>query len=156
MLSPYRNTSSRNSAGWTALSMDWSSTAPFRIIGQRLDWLDQRQREIARNIANADTPGYVPGDVEPFRFRKALGGSPAEVRLAATAPGHQAGTLPASSSAWAVRRDAQPAEATPNGNAVDLEEQMAKLNEVGAAHRLATQLYRKYLGMVRTAAGARG
>ena len=135
--------------------MDWSNTAPFGILKQRLEWLGQRQQVLARNIANADTPGYVPSDVEPFRFRLALRGATGPVQLAATRPDHLAGTLPAPS-AWTIRRDQHPVEATPNGNAVDLEEQMAKLNEVGTSHRLATQLYRKYLGMMRTAAGARG
>ncbi len=135
--------------------MDWSKTAPLAILKERLGWLDQRQQVLARNIANADTPGYVPDDVEPFQFRSALRNATAPVQLAATRPDHIAGSL-AAPSAWAVRRESDPVEATPNGNAVDLEDQMAKLNEVGASHRLATQLYRKYLGMIRTAASARG
>lgn len=135
--------------------MDWSTTGPFGILKQRLDWLDQRQQVVARNIANSDTPGYTPSDVEPFRFRSTLRGVSGPVQLAATTPTHIAGTL-TPKSAWKERLDRHPAEATPNGNAVDLEEQMAKLNEVGTSHRLATQLYRKYLGLIRTAAGARG
>ncbi|HYN39484.1 MAG TPA: flagellar biosynthesis protein FlgB [Rhodospirillales bacterium] len=135
--------------------MDWSRTAPFGILKQRLDWLDLRHQVLARNIANADTPGYVASDVEPFRVRSAQGPAEGGVRLATTAPSHLTGTL-ARPPTWAVRRDGDPVEATPNGNAVDLEDQMAKLNEVGSAHKLATQLYRKYLGLVRTAAGARG
>jgi flagellar basal-body rod protein FlgB len=135
--------------------MDWSTTEPFGILKQRLDWLDQRQQVLARNIANSDTPGFTPKDVEPLRFRAALRGALAPVQVAATAPNHLSGTLPAATG-WKERGDRHPVEATPNGNAVDLEEQMARLNEVGASHRLTTQLYRKYLGMIRTAAGARG
>lgn len=134
--------------------MDWSSAAPFGILKQRLDWLDQRQQVLARNIANADTPGYVPADLKPFATGGGLARQIPAVQLAATAPGHLGGTI-APAQAWAEQRTPDAAEATPNGNAVDLEEQMAKLGEVGAAHKLATQLYRKYTGMVRTAAGAR-
>ncbi len=47
-------------------------------------------------------------------------------------------------------------EVAPAGNAVDLEEQMAKVNETAIAHNLTTQLYRKYLNLVRIAATARG
>jgi hypothetical protein len=39
---------------------------------------------------------------------------------------------------------------------VDLEEQMAKVNETAVAHKLTTQLYRKYLGLMRMAASVRG
>ena len=135
--------------------MDWSTTGPLGVLKQRLDWLDQRQQVLARNIANSDTPGFRPSDVEPFQFRATLRGALAPVQVAATAPNHLAGTLP-SASGWKERQDRDPVEATPNGNAVDLEEQMAKLSEVGTAHRLATQLYRKYAGMVRLVAASRG
>ena len=36
------------------------------LAASRLDWLDDRQRVLARNIANSDTPGYVPRDEQPF------------------------------------------------------------------------------------------
>jgi flagellar basal body rod protein FlgB len=39
---------------------------------------------------------------------------------------------------------------------VDLEEEMAKMSETAVSHKLSTQLYRKYLGLVRMAASARG
>ena len=32
----------------------------FSQIKGRLTWLDERQRVIAENVANADTPGYRP------------------------------------------------------------------------------------------------
>ena len=135
--------------------MDWSSAAPFGILKQRLDWLSQRQGVLARNIANADTPGYIPSDLKPFHAGTGPSQQVPAVRLVATAPGHLGGTM-SPPQAWAEQRERDAVEATPNGNAVDLEEQMAKLGEVGAAHKLATQLYRKYVGMVRTAAGSRG
>ena len=80
---------------------------------------------------------------------------PALVALASTAPAHLGGTL-APTPAFAEQRDDNATEAMPNANAVDLEEQMAKLSEVGTAHRLASQLYRKYAGMVRLVAASRG
>ena len=38
-------------------------------IKGRLSWLDERQRVIAQNVANADTPGYAARD---FNFADAL------------------------------------------------------------------------------------
>jgi len=133
--------------------MDWSKTPPFGAIKQRLDWLDQRQQVLARNIANADTPGFTPSDLKPFSFGDQMRRQ--TVAMAATAPSHLHGTG-AQAAPFAERRDRKPVEALPNGNAVDLEEQMAKVAETGTTHRLATQLYRKYLGMIRSAASVRG
>ena len=42
----------------------------FHLLGQRMDWLGQRQKVLAQNIANADTPEYVPHDLKPQEFRR--------------------------------------------------------------------------------------
>ena len=44
-------------------------------------------------------------------------------------------------------------EMAPDGNAVVLEEQMAKATQTALDHQLTSNLYRKYLGMVRLALG---
>ena len=41
------------------IDMDLGDFAVFRIMKQKLGWLNQRQRVIAENIANADTPKYL-------------------------------------------------------------------------------------------------
>ena len=51
--------------------MDRSSPAtparsPIELAETRLRWLDRRQEVLARNISNADTPGYRARDVTPF------------------------------------------------------------------------------------------
>lgn len=133
--------------------MDWSITAPFGALKQRLAWLSQRQQVLAQNIANSDTPGYVPHDLKPLRFDEALR-STAGLAPTVTDARHLAGMR--QPEVFTVEEQQDPVETTPDGNAVDLEEQMAKLNETQVAHKLATQLYRKYLGMIRMAAGSRG
>ena len=45
-------------------------------------------------------------------------------------------------------------ETTPTGNAVVLEEQLTKISETQADHRLASNLYTKQLEMIRMALGA--
>ena len=47
----------------------------------------------------------------------------------------------------------RPFETMPNGNAVVLEEQMAKVNETQINHNLMTQLYKKHLNMIKMAIG---
>jgi flagellar basal-body rod protein FlgB len=44
-------------------------------------------------------------------------------------------------------------EVAPDGNEVILEEQMAKSAQTALDHQLASNLYRKYVGMVRIALG---
>ena len=133
--------------------MDWSTISPLRPIKQRLEWLGQRQQLLAGNIANADTPGYVPRDLRPPAFRDAVNREK-QVRLAATDARHLAGF--ARSPGRFESEQSKATEVAPAGNAVDLEEQMAKVNETAVSHQLTTQLYRKYMGMIRMAASARG
>lgn len=134
-------------------SMDWSTIAPLWSIKRRLDWLGQRQQVLAGNIANADTPGYLPRDLRPLVFRD-LVKRETPVRLAATDSRHLAGSAPRATQ-LADSRQSEMVEVTPAGNAVDLEEQMAKVNETAVSHKLTTQLYRKYLGLMRMAASTR-
>ena len=39
---------------------------------QKMDWVEERQKIIAQNIANADTPEYRPQDLTPLNFKTML------------------------------------------------------------------------------------
>jgi flagellar basal-body rod protein FlgB len=133
-----------------------STQAPlFQLISARLGWLGQRQVTLSRNIANADTPDYRPQDLRAADFARLVRSaeSPAQrVTLAQTAPGHQGGG-PQASIGLAAHQVASQYETTPDGNAVILEEQMAKATETALDYQLTSNLYRKYLGMIRIALG---
>ncbi len=59
---------------------------------QALDLRSERQRLIASNIANADTPGYVARDLDfATALRAATGSLPAGGTLAMSQPGHIGG-----------------------------------------------------------------
>jgi len=49
-----------------------------------------------------------------------------------------------------------PYETSPDGNAVILEEQTAKAGRTALDHQLASNIYRKYVGMIKTALGSTG
>lgn len=125
--------------------MDPSRTTPIALAERRMAWLEARQRVLAQNIANADTPGYRPHDLQPFAQVLARAGSTGMVRTDAR---HLAPTRDA-----AARPDRLAAERTPNGNAVALDEQALKVADTDTAHALATGLHRRYLGLFRTALG---
>ncbi|PHK93717.1 flagellar biosynthesis protein FlgG [Pseudoroseomonas rhizosphaerae] len=127
----------------------------FRITGARMRHLAERQNILAQNIANADTPLYRARDVKPFQFNSALlrsqPGAPA-LQLASTRPGH----MGRAREGVAVTADrAEGYSEDPDGNTVNLEEQMVKQADVAKAYDLATLVYRRGTALLRTAAGGR-
>lgn len=120
----------------------------FRMAQGLATHASARQSAVARNIANADTPGYRTRDIASFAdsYSNAL----ASGGMRATRPGHlDAGTgLPAS-----YRSVAEPAQASPNGNTVSLETEMIKATEVRHQHDLALSVYSTSLNILRTSLG---
>lgn len=143
--------------------MDTSGLSLFQLIGQRLNWVGQRQDVTAQNIANASTPGYQAEDLMPFETH--LRRSPGARNVAQMAT-HSAHIGQPSSGAQAAaysgdntvrqERVRNPAEVDPNGNSVSLEQELMNVAENAANHELALNLYRKQVGMIRTAIGAGG
>jgi flagellar basal-body rod protein FlgB len=126
--------------------MDTASTAPISLAERRLAWLDSRQRVLAQNVANADTPGYRAQDVAPFARLLADAAGP---DLAITNVAH----IAPNGGAMRGRADRTGMERTPNGNAVSLEEQALRIADTDRQHNLAMSVYRKYLSLFRTALG---
>ena len=117
----------------------------FDLAEKRLAWIDRRQGLLAQNIANANTPGYVAKDLQPFAETLAR----ALPDMAITNPAHMTGT----SSAGRVDPSKRPAERAPDGNAVSIEEQLTKVADTDGAQALVTNLYKKYMGLYRIALG---
>jgi flagellar basal-body rod protein FlgB len=64
-------------------------TASLDFHGQALTLRSERQRLLASNIANADTPGYVARDMDfAAALRQATGQSNVASTLATSTPGH--------------------------------------------------------------------
>ncbi len=129
--------------------MDVALTGPVALAERRLAWLDARQRVLARNIANADTPGFRPADVRPFQDM-----------IARQSPGRMQAThamhLGPAGGPLGSRPDRAALERTPNGNAVALDEQALRVAETDQQHAIAMGLHRKYLALFRTALGRTG
>jgi flagellar basal-body rod protein FlgB len=143
----------------------------LKAMVQKMGWLEERQKVIAQNIANADTPGYRPNDVTPIDFKSMLGkatsapslgsglsgiGAPAAASatsgLALTNAGHlNVGGVSSSTHKAQEKQEKNPYEIAPAGNAVVLEEQLLKMNETYTDHRFITNLYQKNIDMLKTA-----
>lgn len=127
----------------------------FELMSARMSWLGQRQVVLSENIANADTPDYQPRDLRAADFDRLVRGftgRPSRITLAETDPAHLNG-LPVARIGLAGREQPTEYEVAPDGNAVVLEEQSAKASQTALDFQLTSNLYRKYLGMIRTALG---
>ena len=99
-------------------------TASLDFQGQALTLRSERQRLLASNIANADTPGYVARDMDfATALRQATAQAPNAGAMAATAAGHV-------QSAAGARIEAQLRYATPSQtnldrNSVDMDRERA-------------------------------
>lgn len=130
--------------------MDVGGIPIFEMIRGRLGWLTERQRVIAENVANADTPGYGARDIrQPSSFDAAMRAQPG-VTMAQTRAGHIAPPTGAATRFEATR--SPDSETTQDGNSVVVEEQMLKMAESRMAYDAAISLYQKSLNMIRTAA----
>ena len=132
--------------------MDLGKLSLFKIIGARMGYLGERQKVLAENVANADTPNYRPSDLKAMDFQAVLRGDQ-RIRMATTNQIHLAGVTPANKFMVEKAGFGKSYETAPNGNAVVLEEQMLKVSELQANYQLAANLYQKNLGMLRTAIG---
>jgi flagellar basal-body rod protein FlgB len=130
-----------------------ATTDIFDLAAQRLAWLDRRQSVLARNVANADSPGFVPSDLAPFAARLAEADrAGAAAGPSRTSPLHLGGTVIRVPDARTERPEAR----APDGNAVALDEQLMKVAETETGHELVTSLVGKYMGLFRLALGRAG
>jgi flagellar basal-body rod protein FlgB len=119
------------------------------MLRTRMQWHQERQRLLAENVANADTPKYRARDLAPPDFGYALrtaGGS-----LARTEAGHIAATGDAGSP-FAEDRNRH-YEVRPRSNAVNHEDEMLKLAGNQMDYEAVTSLYTHSLALIKTAFG---
>lgn len=123
----------------------------FSMLRTKMHWHQERQRLLAENVANANTPKFRPRDlVEPnFGDR---GPHAAAVALARTAAGHIGGER-ASDAMHFQRETSGGYEVRPTGNAVDLEDQMLKVAANQMDFQTVASLYSRSLGLIKTALG---
>ena len=75
--------------------MDLANLKLFKMAMTRMDWASQRQKLLAQNISNSDTPHYQPKDVKDLNFKQILKGEMvARVPVSRTNANHLKGTIP--------------------------------------------------------------
>ncbi|MEM7620890.1 MAG: flagellar basal body protein [Pseudomonadota bacterium] len=123
------------------------------FLKTKMQWHQARQNILAQNVANANSPRYKPRDLKPLTFGQELRENALE--SVATQRTHRAhfqettlegrGAVPNSQG-----RDF---EVTPAGNAVVLEDQMIKVSGNQFQFQMASELYSRSLGLIKTAIG---
>ena len=126
------------------------------MLRTRMEWSQARQKVLAENVANADTPGFQPQDLVPPQFEEPnqlARPNVAEVSLDRTEPLHLAG-FPDSGSGFRSTRSGN-FDVQPTGNAVNIEDQMMKVAGNQMDYQVATALYTRSLNLIKTALGKR-
>ncbi len=104
----------------------------------------ERHTVLAGNIANLDTPGYKPLDLQRTTPTEAT-------TLAVTADGHIGGASGASSVVQAFTDTNQ--MQGPDGNAVELERELSKIDANRARYATSSELVSRRIALLRYAAG---
>ncbi len=117
-------------------------TRLLTLADARMLYSERRTAVLAQDIANADTPGYVARDLPSFA---------SILQTMPLAPASAGSSFAAANAVARARR--VPGATTPDGNAVNVEQTLARLATTDSAQRLASELYSKYLGFYRTAIG---
>jgi flagellar basal-body rod protein FlgB len=109
-----------------------------------------RQSAIARNVANADTPGYRAVDLPDFAkaYRAESGADMRHTRAGHT--GGEAEPFLSLQPEISAR-----GSLSPNGNSVSLETEMVKAADVRREHDMALAIYGKSISILRASLGRR-
>lgn len=131
--------------------MDLSSLKLFKMAMTRMDWAAQRQKVLAQNISNADTPNYRPHDLKQVNFKDVLKGQmDVRVPVARTDSRHLKGTVPEQET-FRENSIRKTFEESPDGNQVVVEEQMQKVSDTRSEYNTAVQLMQTHMKMLRIA-----
>ncbi|WP_041798875.1 flagellar basal body rod protein FlgB [Rhodopseudomonas palustris] len=122
----------------------------------KMQWHQERQKVLAENVSNSDTPGFQPRDLVAPKFNSAgqltassAGGA---LPMMMTSASHM--KAPGGAVSFAEDRRAG-FQTRPAGNAVNLEDQMMKVSANQMDYAAATSLYTRSLGLLKTAIGKR-
>ena len=128
--------------------MSMNDIPGLAVLRTRMQWHQERQRVLAENVANSDTPNFKPRDlVEPKLDSTGATGSLAMMRTS----GSHMGPSGAPETFDQNRRAGF--ETRPAGNAVNLEDEMLKVSANQMDYAAVTSLYTRSLHLLKTAIG---
>ena len=120
----------------------------------KMQWHQERQRLLAENIANSDTPNFRPRDLVEPKFDRAgstVGAGVGTLPMMQTSASHM--TASGAPETFDNDRGKSGFQTRPAGNAVNLEDQMLKVSANQMDYAAVTSLYSKSLHLLKTAIG---
>ena len=118
------------------------------MLRQRMEWHQERQRVLAENVANADTPNYRARDLAPPDFSHEM---QAALSLDRTNPLHITAQAGGGSAFAADSSDRY--QIRPRGNSVTHEDEMMKVASNQMDYEAVTSLYTRSLALIKLAIG---
>ena len=119
----------------------------------KMQWHQERQRILAENVSNSDTPNFKPRDLVEPKFNSAgasVGGAMGSLPMMRTSAGHIA---PSGAPDSFEQNPKTAFETRPAGNAVNLEDEMMKASANQMDYAAVTSLYSRSLHLIKTAIG---
>jgi len=126
----------------------------FAMAQRSLDYLSRRQAVLSENVANANTPQYKVKDLAPLSFKDLMAPPAEPVRAAVTNPMHFSPEV--EPVRFETIQERRPEESKPDGNQVQVEDQMQKIGDVKSNYELAVDLMMKHISMFKTAIDKNG
>ena len=128
--------------------MDLNKLTVFSLANQDMKYLTERQKILAGNVANANTPGYLAKDLKKPNFSDELNSA---LQMTVTNEKHFTGLGGSSLSARVYTpKPTQPL--TIDGNGVVLEDQLNEISKDKGEYTRVMTLYNTYKNMIKTAA----
>ncbi len=129
--------------------MDLQNLSVFAAANQNIKYQTERQKVLAGNVANANTPDYLPKDIK----RPSFGAELDKVRLpmVTTHENHMTGLARKTQSGYEVYTPELTNALTIDGNGVVLEDQMNEISKSKSEHDRVVALYGKYQDMLNVA-----
>ena len=132
--------------------MPISDLPVLSALRTKMQWHQERQRVLAENVSNSDTPNFRPRDLVEPKFEKdgRAAGVTGTLPLLRTSAAHI--TPPGASTSFDQNKNAG-FQTRPAGNAVNLEDEMMKSAANQMDFAAASSLYSKSLHLLKTAIG---
>ncbi|MHB1650858.1 MAG: flagellar basal body rod protein FlgB [Desulfitobacteriaceae bacterium] len=125
----------------------WLDAPILNVLEKGLDASSLRQKVLADNVANVDTPGFKRSDVDfQAALASALGEQGQELPLKVTLSGHLPGVE--GNGAKTLVKDQSTAFRN-DGNNVDIDKEMANVAENGLYYNAVTRAITSQLGYLR-------
>jgi flagellar basal-body rod protein FlgB len=136
--------------------MNFANIPLFNLMQEKMHYHSARQAELAQNVANVDTPGYLARDLKAPNFAAMAARAANAMHLAETNSRHmQPGDGKGRGAGASIQRE-NTYELNPIGNNVVIEEEMMRVAENQSEYQKVLGIYRKSLDMFKIALGKAG